>query len=161
MTQDRLKELLHYDSDTGLLKWLEPKQGRRMDKAVGSKNSIGYMTITIDYKRYYTHRLAWLYVYGSFPNDQIDHINRVRDDNRICNLRDVTNQENHFNETSKGYHYNKRERKYTAQIGIEGKKIHLGCYNTKEEAVRAYLIAKERLHIIKEWYDKAGTSGGD
>lgn len=94
ITQDRLRELLHYDPDTGIFTRLVSTGWRgKVGDVAGYKNPDGYLVIMIDYKLYLAHRLAWLYTYGRFP-EVTDHINGVRDDNRIVNLREVTNWEN-------------------------------------------------------------------
>lgn len=80
---------------------------------------------------------------------QIDHIDGNPLDNRRSNLRAVTHQQNHFNRTSaRGCYWNKLLKKYQAQITVDGKQIHLGCFDTEQEARAAYLEAKEKYHII-------------
>jgi hypothetical protein len=79
---------------------------------------------------------------------QIDHINRICIDNRVENLRIVTNNQNQLNRNSKGYYFDKRNNKWKSQIGLDGKQFWLGYYDTEQEARQAYLDAKERLHII-------------
>ena len=105
----------------------------------------------IDGKEYKAHRLAWLYVYGIWPKLYIDHINGIRDDNRICNLRDVSNRENAIN---RSYHrkgklagasYHKQKGKWRATIRINGRYTHLGLFETKEEAHLFYMKKKEDI----------------
>ena len=91
ITQEKLKEILKYKD--GQMYWVKDSQGRRLDKAAGTSNK-GYIKICIDGKIYSRARLTWLYHHGKFPDNQIDHINRIRDDDRIENLRDVTQTEN-------------------------------------------------------------------
>ena len=99
INQEQLKELLHYDPETGVFKWKIAISHRiKVGDVAGSTNSTGYVHIKIRQKRYKAHRLAWLYNYGKFPEDQIDHINGLRDDNRIINLRAVTRTENARNQ---------------------------------------------------------------
>jgi hypothetical protein len=95
----------------------------------------------------YGHQFAWYYVYKECVK-YIDHINRIKYDNRICNLRSVTSQQNSFNRNCKGYSYKKYRNKYEAQIAINNKTIFLGHYKTEEEAKNAYLQAKEKYHIM-------------
>ena len=98
LTQARLKELMTYDADTGIFTRI--KSVNRAGKRVSNKtNSDGYLSFCIDYKLYLQHRAAWLYIYGEFPVGHIDHINRVKTDNRLCNLRVVTEFENSQNTT--------------------------------------------------------------
>jgi len=77
ITQAGLKELLNYNPETGDFAWVKSK------KPAGGISSYGYRRIIIDGKEHKAHRLAWLYTHGVFPEDQIDHINGVRHDNRI------------------------------------------------------------------------------
>ena len=93
------------------------------------------------------HQLAYYCKYGRVV-DCIDHINGIRSDNRIENLREVTNQQNQFNTKAKGYHFNKRVNKFQSQIMLNRKNIHLGYFNTEQEARQSYLEAKEKYHII-------------
>lgn len=149
ITQERLKELLSYDPETGVFRW---KVDRRKVKAGTRAGALtkGYIVISVDGKKYKAHRLAWLYTYGCWPTNEIDHVNRVKDDNRLCNLRDVTRQQQQFNRGVKGYSWYKRDRKWQAQIKLNGILRYLGLFDTPEEANAAYLAAKEELHKIRE-----------
>ena len=98
LTQERLKELMIYDAETGMFTRI--KSVNRAGRRVSNKpNNFGYLHFCIDYKLYLQHRTAWLYAYGEFPKGQIDHINRIKTDNRLCNLRVVTEFENSQNTT--------------------------------------------------------------
>jgi len=95
LTAARLRELLHYDPDTGVFtRLVKTCNSLPINHPVGSIDRHGYYRTKIEYKTYSLHRLAWLYVYGSFPANHIDHINGRKTDNRICNLRNVTQAEN-------------------------------------------------------------------
>jgi len=95
------------------------------------------------------HRLAWYLHYGHLPVNSIDHIDGVRSNNKIENLRDVTAQQNQWNHTkAKGYYWNKPANKFCAQIRINGKTKHLGVFQTEQKARNAYLKAKEIYHVI-------------
>jgi hypothetical protein len=88
LAQQQLHEVLDYNPDTGLFFWKQKKQGRRLNKVAGCAISDGYIIIRFNKKNARAHRLAWVYVYGDIPDGMyIDHINRDRSDNRICNLR--------------------------------------------------------------------------
>lgn len=98
LTQKELKELLHYCPDTGIFTWLVAR-GRVSIGHIAGQLMDGYTSIRIDRRMYRAHRLAWLYVTGNFPADQLDHINHVRDDNRFFNLREATDQVNGMNKS--------------------------------------------------------------
>jgi hypothetical protein len=93
------------------------------------------------------HHFAWYIAYGESDYEQLDHINGDRSDNRISNLRKVTNQQNCFNKKNiKGYYYNGSS--YVSRIKLNGKTIHLGSFDTEEAARQAYLTAKSKYHTI-------------
>ena len=117
------------------------------------KHSAGYISIQL-YKnnkpyRLFGHIFSWYVIHKEIV-EQIDHINGIKDDNRICNLRAVTNHLNQYNKLNvKGYSWNKRENKWRVYIGFDNKQIHLGYFDNEEDAREAYLKAKEKYHIIK------------
>lgn len=145
-------ERLSYDSRTGLFKWKcrAAKNVPKGSKAGTLQKKNGYVRIQILGRKYRAHRLAWLIVYGSFPPDQIDHINGVKHDNRISNLRAVTCLENCRNKplssnNTSGYigiSYNKKNNKWVAKIGSANKRVHLGNFENLEDAVEARRIAE-------------------
>jgi len=121
----------------------------RFGKVITRKTD-GYIIIQLyNNKKYYNlkvHQFAYYVTYGEIV-EQIDHINGVRNDNRICNLRSVTNQQNQHNQTkAKGYSWHKQTNKFQARIKLNGKLINLGLFNTEDEARQAYLQAKEIYH---------------
>ena len=126
---------------------------------VGSKDKDGYIVIKINNKNYKAHRLAWFLFYGKWPVLQIDHINGVRDDNRIENLREVTSQENNFNRkpkpgsTSKhkGVSWCKRDKRWIAQICVDGKNTRLGSFKNEEHASAAYDAAASVAQGACQW----------
>lgn len=149
---ERVRELFDYDEDNG---WLIRKFKLGKRKPVGHKPlRNGYGRVEIDGKTYYTHRLIWLWVHGSWPDGEIDHLDRDPMNNRIGNLRVVTRVENNHNRgmnrnNSSGYpgvSWYKQEKKYVAQIKINNKNRKLGYYTTPEEAFLAYQLAKIELH---------------
>ena len=99
LTQERLKELFHYEEETGVFTRVKisGKKCNPIGSVCGSLDIYGYLTIRIDNKQYKLHRLAFLYMTGSFPALQVDHVNRKRNDNRWCNLREVNASENAMN----------------------------------------------------------------
>ena len=97
LTQSRLKQILSYDANTGIFTWHMKRKGGAADLIAGSLTQKKYVVIGIEGTYYRAHRLAFLYMEGSLPADQVDHVNRVRDDNRWANLRHSTNQMNSKN----------------------------------------------------------------
>jgi hypothetical protein len=149
MNQERLKELLTYDPDTGDFFWNVDKSrvAKEGQKCSGKSTSTGYLRIGIDGKRYLTHRLAWLYIHGKFPLNDLDHINRIRTDNRLCNLREATRAENLQNRSNvKGVYWHKRAKKWLAQIKANKKHFYLGLHENFEDARQAYIDASLQLH---------------
>ncbi len=94
------------------------------------------------------HHFAYYMIYGHVNFEELDHINRIKTDNRISNLRILTNQQNSFNSNAKGYSWHKPNQKWVSRIVLNGKLIHLGYFNIEEEARQAYLEAKKKYHII-------------
>ena len=99
ITQQYLKEILHYNPDTGVFMWKEAKRGRNRFKPAGTYDCNGYLIIKIDYKRYRACRLAWVYMTGKEPEKLIDHINRNVADDRWSNLREATHNQNQQNKS--------------------------------------------------------------
>lgn len=156
LTQERLKEVLDYNPETGLfyLKSMIQKSKFKVGDVIGRTNGKGYVILTIDSLCYRAHRVAWFYTYGEWPIGMIDHINGVKDDNRLVNLRDVSASVNSQNiKTSKSNNklsklgVFKHRKKFQAQIMVEGKQLYLGTFNTLEEAHNAYLAAKRQHHV--------------
>ena len=156
LTQDLLKELLHYDPDTGVFtnkinrNQLAPK-GQRAGFVTQPQ---GYRQIGIKGKSYREHRLVWLYEHGVWPSGDIDHINGITDDNRIANLRDVTTQDNCRNQrkvrsdSTSGLMGARafRPGKWQSSIRVDGKYLHLGTFDTPEAAHNAFIEAKRKHH---------------
>lgn len=94
LTQSYLKSVLNYDPDTGVFAWRVSRGRVGANSVAGTRHYDGYVQIKLDSRKYSAHRLAWLYMHGVWPAEQIDHINGVKDDNRIGNLREATNGEN-------------------------------------------------------------------
>lgn len=148
ITQKDVTELLNYDIETGLFTWKKQRRGIQVGKPLGTDNGFGYLRITVLGQSCYAHRLAWLYVNGEWPTEQIDHINGIRGDNRICNLRSVTNEENAQNKTkAKGVSWHKKANKWQAHACIRKSNKYLGLFNSYEQARQAYLNAKESVNV--------------
>jgi hypothetical protein len=156
LTAERLRELLGYDPNTGEFVWLlKRNQHVGAGSKAGALDAKGYRVITVDGRDQKAHRLAWLYVHGEWPPDDIDHINGIRSDNRIANLRKASRGQNVQNirrarKDSRsgliGAHYRKDSGTYAASIQVNGLNKHLGHFKTAEEAHAAYLKAKAELH---------------
>lgn len=150
--QQELKELFVYDPLTG---WFTNRfsRGRAKEGArAGSETGHGYRRIIIDYIKHYEHHLAWLYVYGVYP-DEIDHKNGIRSFNAIDNLRDCTRTQNNFNAERatgasglKGAYLDKRTMHWYSHIQIGGQVKHLGIFATAEQAHGAFMAAVELHH---------------
>lgn len=159
-----IRQQFTYDEATGEFR-------HRHDKKAGPKHSNiravagtiatsnagkGYLKVVVFNRSFLAHRAAWAYVHGEWPEGQIDHINGVRHDNRLSNLRDVSQSENQHNQcvTKRrkadsplaGAHFNKPWGKWQAMIGVNGKSHSLGGFATAEEAHAAYLAAKAVMH---------------
>lgn len=152
LTYEKVIEIFRYDAETGSL---ERKLGSGRWKICGHEPTCnGYGAVGIDGKKYLTHRLIWLLVYGEWPENDIDHIDRDRMNNRLENIRAVTRTENNHNHgvhknNSSGYPgvcFDKRSKKYKARITLDGKQINLGYFDTAEEAFLAYQLAKIQHH---------------
>lgn len=155
MTQEELKSLLSYCSESGQFLWLKSYRNQHTGKVAGSLDKDGYRVIKINRKPYRAHNLAWLYVYGCLPKNIIDHIDGSKDNNAISNLRDVTYAENSHNQRRAhkdsltgfiGIDYNKTKKRYRARIQLNGMRVTLGGFDTPEKAHNAYLQAKRQLH---------------
>ena len=157
LTQAFVQEALAYDPETGVFTWRASKRGsvKAGDRA-GCVRADGYIRIKVGQRAAWAHRLAWLYVYGAWPDHQIDHINGNPSDNRIANLRDVVPSVNMQNErrgrrrknggSLLGAHWSKVWRRWKSSINAGGKSQHLGWFDTEQQAHDAYLAAKRKLH---------------
>ena len=154
ITFEKAKELFVYDRETGIIKWRKRTCCRQRDNLVAGTTGSGgrgYTQINIKGKIYPAHRIAMLLAYG-FCDDglEVDHINHVRDDNRLSNLRFVTrtvNQRNRSRNSNNttgvmGVYYHKGARKYMASIRVDGVQIHLGYFSTLEGAAKVRKAAE-------------------
>jgi hypothetical protein len=145
LTQEDLREQLHYEQDDGTFKWKVSSAKRvKVGDVAGTVDSVtGYRRIRINGKRYFAHRLAFLYMAGEFPPEGVDHINHDRLDNRWVNLRPASQQENNKNVSMSvrnksgftGVHWYKPLDKWMANIKINGKSKHLGYFKDLDEAI--------------------------
>ena len=153
LTQSELTHALHYDPDTGVFTWVNPSKYHAEKKGTeaGWLNDDGYIGIRLNATNYSAHRLAWLYVHGSFPENETDHIDGDRSNNRIDNLRDVTKSVNQRNAKKRsdnksgicGVHWHKATKKWAAQARVDGKQQHLGLFNCRYKAASVRHFAQE------------------
>jgi len=145
LTQSILKELLSYSPDTGVFTWMITVPPVLAGSVAGGISNKGYCRIGIKGKKYSSHRLAYLYMTGEFPPDQIDHINGVRHDNRWVNIRAATpiengqNQKIQFRNTSGavGVTWHEPAKKWRSMITVNNHQIYLGYFDRKEDAISA------------------------
>jgi hypothetical protein len=157
MDASQLKELFKYDPDTGEIHWIALGKGRVKKRAAGTITQSGYVGILIDGDRYYAHRIAWALHHGAWPDRQIDHINGIKTDNRISNLRLATNSENGKNyglnksNTSgvTGVSWCKQTQKWRAVIKVNGKQLNKGRYSDKDTAIAVRKAAE--IEHFGEW----------
>lgn len=177
LTQELLKELLHYDPETGVFKWLqrsveyfsdEPHCRSWNTKYAGKEAgtpALGYISIAIFGHPYRAHRLAWLYETGEFPEEDIDHRNHIRNDNRFINLRSVPHNVNTKNASFPkdntsgivGVGFHKKSQKWRATIFGDGENIHLGVFSSKEEAILVRASAEKEYG----YHQNHGLKKGD
>lgn len=157
ITQETLRDMFDYCD--GFLIWRKPphKKGpQRVGSIAGCKDVLGYWRIGIDKHRYYAHRLIWLWHYGVEPN-VIDHINGIKSDNRVENLRACTRAENQrnlgmiaSNKTGmKGVHWVKSMNRWKGVIGANGKQYHCGYFDDPDQAKAA--VERKRLELHGEF----------
>jgi hypothetical protein len=154
LAQSQLKDLIHYDPDTGVFTNRFSRSNKINTEADRFHSASGYKRISVNNVRYTSHRLAWFYMYGVWPKGNLDHINRVKDDNRLINLREVTGSQNCQNtglrsdNTSghKGISWSNGHRKWQAQIKANGVYLYLGRFINLDDAIAARKQAEEQLH---------------
>ena len=154
LTYDRLQEVLDYSPETGEFRWkVTTARSVKVGALAGYLDNNGYRKIRIDKEHYLAHRLAWFYMTGEWPGKDIDHRNGDPTDNRICNLREVTNSQNCQNSARswgrskyRGVSWHKGGKKWNAQISVDGQRMHLGYFPTEELAAVAYQEARRKFH---------------
>lgn len=163
LTAKRVRDLFNYDPETGVLRWKERPLTDFVDSRVrniwntkyagqraGATNDAGYVCVRVDGKNRKAHRLIWLLVTGDWPEDEIDHENHDRADNRWANLREATHAENvknqslHKSNTSgvAGVWWHKDAQKWSAFVHAGGKMIYLGLFEVKDDAIAARKAAE-------------------
>lgn len=160
LTQKEVKKLFYYDFCTGNLYWRVDRGPNKVKGNIaGSLNKSGYIRIKINDSSYSAHRIIWLYVYGKLnENLQIDHKDGNRSNNKLDNLREVTQSINQQNQRRHkigksgylGVYYMPTKNKYKAEINQNGKRIYLGLYSTIEEAILFRKIAEKEYGYHKD-----------
>lgn len=159
-TSEEIKQVLDYNPETGVFRWRTrasaPKHWntRFAGKIAGGTMVIGYRTIAVNDEKYYAHRLAWLYMTGEWPPDQVDHINGKRADNRFSNLRLATSRENKCNKLAnqttrsgvKNVHWHAFSRSWHVRVMLHKREHSFGYFKTIEEAAEAAAEARIQLH---------------
>jgi hypothetical protein len=155
ITADRLRRLFIYDSETGLFVRRVKRGKWQAGSPAGFVMSGGYIGLRIDGTYYKAHRLAWLYVHGAHPTSEIDHINGVTNDNRLCNLRDASRSANEINKHDaqsnnlssglRGVSWERQRSLWRARLSLNGKVHHSSFHATADEAHAAYRAAKAAL----------------
>ena len=149
LTADCLREMLSYDPETGDFVWLLDRGPKISagELAGNTSHAAGYRTIRVNYHKYLAHRLAWLYVYGEWPKDEVDHINGETDDNRLCNLRLATRQQQLWNSAPRS-----NNKFGMRNIRPKGKKFHVHfsrknkrIYHKSQPTLEAALIDRDRV----------------
>jgi hypothetical protein len=155
LTQERLKSLLHYDPETGVFTRLVPvSPNTNAGDVAGYINGKGYVNLRVDGMQYQAHRLACLYMTGTMPDLDIDHIDLVKTNNTWRNLRPATQALNNANKAIqsnnrvgyKGVSLHNGGPKYRSDVKVNGKKKYLGCFYTAEEAHAAYVKAANDMY---------------
>lgn len=156
LTASRLRELLEYDPTTGIFRWKVKRRKVNAGDIAGCVVGKRYRTISVDSRTYLAHRLAWLYHYGQWPNELVDHIDLDGFNNRIANLREATPRQNMHNRRGdrnsasgmKGVTFrpNNKINPWEANIMFAGIPKYLGQFPTRQAAASAYRAAAETYH---------------
>lgn len=166
LTAEKLRLRVSYDSESGVMTWLTCFFKSKIGQEVGWTDKYGYRACEIDHKYHLVHRLAWLYVYGEWPKDEIDHINLNKSDYRISNLREASHMLNSRNKKLrpdntcgvKGVSL-KPWGKYQAKITVAGKFKNLGCFDNVDDAGAAYEDAAQK-YFGEFHHQPLNTTGG-
>lgn len=155
LTVSTVREFLDYDPEAGVFLWKKPRPKVVVGAVAGHlKKDTGYRTITILGRMYFAHQVAWLYVHGTWPPDEVDHKDHQHDHNAIHNLRLATRSQNQANASLRvdntsgfrGVTYYPRNKKWGAYLSHDKRRVWLGLHATPEEAHAAVVQAGKRLH---------------
>lgn len=155
LTAEALNELLAYDPETGHFLWRKAR-GRSRENGIAGSMMGPYWCINIKGRHYLAHRVAWLAHYGVYPAGEIDHINQIKTDNRIANLRIVSRSFNAHNMSQahkgsssglRGAYFHKKHKYWSSHFMVNGVIKNLGVFPSKEAAHAAYIKAKTELGL--------------
>jgi hypothetical protein len=154
LTAEFVAGILHYNRETGEFTWISGRGSAKAGSVAGSPDSDGYIAIGIAGARYLAHRLAWLVEYGSWPDGCVDHIDCIKTNNAVRNLRLADQSQNRCNVRRqrvnstgfKGVHYNKHAKRFRAIAKARGESRFLGYFDRPEDAHAAYCAAIEEMH---------------
>ncbi|NCH77582.1 HNH endonuclease signature motif containing protein [Cronobacter sakazakii] len=168
LTKEYLSDVLSYSPETGVFKWKVKAGPCSPGSLAGSYNSHGYRLISVNHQRYFAHRLAWLFFYGELPDGfDIDHINGIRDDNRISNLRLATRSQNNMNSIvssknksgCRGVCFHKRDKLWHARVFVGRKAVAFKTFKDKDDAVE--FVTSERAKIFGNYEKKVVNAQAD
>jgi hypothetical protein len=160
LNSEILREYLEYNDTTGIFTYKITRSNKLAGSTAGSTDTNGYIMISINNCKFLAHRLAWLYIYGQWPDSDLDHIDGNRTNNSINNLRKATRSQNNYNKTSNRNKNNYRgvcktsSGKFSASIKVIGRDVYIGNFMTAEEASLAY--EDKAREIQKEFYKDPG-----
>lgn len=148
-----IRDLIDYNPENGVLTAKVNFSGRQAGSVIGSQTWQGYYAFSLFGKKCFAHRLAWLLHYGEWPSQPIDHINGIKTDNSIRNLRLCSLSQNQFNKPTqknnttgvKGVYWNKRDKRYVASVQFNGKKYSAGHHKDIDSAKEAVMKLREKL----------------
>lgn len=149
---ESLRAKLSYNQETGIFTWTDKATPARKGKVAGQVMLSGYYRLGFEKLEYYQHHLAWYYVTGLWPQEQIDHIDRNRGNNAFDNLREASGKQN--NQNSKVGKVYRRYDKWSAQLSHEGQLVYLGVFSCFGQALKARNAKKRELHPFAEAYRK-------
>lgn len=149
-----LRTRLAYDPETGLFTWIKHRFKKVLGTTAGCPHSHGYIRIRVHGVSYFAHRLAFMFTHNRLPEGEIDHINRIKTDNRISNLRESTVEENRSNCVAKrkrkgvlkGCYFSKKHNRWLAIAQKDNKRHYIGLFDTEIEAHEAYVEVARKLH---------------
>lgn len=166
MNIERLREVFDYDPNSGVLFWKKRTSNRvKVGSAAVCPSGNGYLKVRLDSVLYYAHRVAYAIANGAIPDGaEIDHINGVRNDNRLCNLRLVSPMDNRRNQWLRadnksgvnGVYWSKNAGKWLSTIGVAREQIYLGCFDNFDDAVAARKAAEVEHQFHKNNGKKRG-----